>query len=167
VTSHRIRRLLADRDLEELAAADEEVAAYWRKALRAYGDSLVPGLSPQGAFNAAYEAALDAATALVREAGYRVQSRSRHHWAAFYALQGLGDAELEGFGAELDASRSGRHQNVYEPEDDGALAEQRRDQLHRKLARFLPIAYRLLAERRPALRGALDDPTALLRTSNE
>lgn len=158
MTSHRIQRLLDDRDLEERPAPDDEVAGYWRKAMRSWRDSLVPGLSPQGSFNAAYEAALDAAMALVRETGYRVLSRSRHHWAAFYAVQGLGDAELEARGAELDASRSDRHQNVYEPDDDGGAAADRRDELRCVLRRFLPAAHERLLARRPALRGSLENP---------
>lgn len=43
VNSHRIRRLREDHDLEERPAPDEEVTGYWQKALRAYGDSCVPG----------------------------------------------------------------------------------------------------------------------------
>jgi hypothetical protein len=163
VTSHRIRRLLEDRDLAEQAADDAEIAGFWRKALRAYRDSNVPGLSPQGSFNAAYEAALDAATALVREAGYRVQSRTRHHWAAFYAVQGLEDPVLEELGTDLDATRTERHENVYRPEDDEALAERRRDELHQILGQLVPAAYRVLLERRPMLRGVLEDPAPSLR----
>lgn len=162
MTSHRIRRLLEDRDLEERPAPDDEVAGYWRKALRAYGDSCVPGLSPQGAFSAAYEAALDAATALVREAGYRVTSRTRHHWAAFYAVQGLGDEELGRLAVDLDGARGDRHQNVYEPEDDEASGTLRRDELHRLLRLFIPAAYTVLLDRRPGLRGQLQDPARLL-----
>lgn len=109
MSSHRIRRLLEERDLEERPAPDQEIASYWRKALRAHRDSRVPGLSPHGAFNAAYEAALDAATALVREAGYRVSSHTRHHWAAFYAVQGLGDPELDRIGGDLNGTRTNRH----------------------------------------------------------
>jgi hypothetical protein len=158
MTSYRIRRLLDDRDLEERAAPDEEVAGFWKKALRAYHDSRVPGLSPQGSFNAAYEAALDAATALIREAGYRVQSRTRHHWAAFYAVQGLGDSALEDLGADLDAARGDRHENVYQPEDDEAVAARRRDDLHRVLQALLPATHRRLVERRSSLAAVLEPP---------
>lgn len=158
MSSHRIRRLLEERDLEERPAPDQEIASYWRKALRAHRDSRVPGLSPHGAFNAAYEAALDAATALVREAGYRVSSHTRHHWAAFYAVQGLGDPELDRIGGDLNGTRTNRHHNVYGPEDDQETAVTRRDELHRLLGYFIPAAYRVLLARRPTLRDVLEAP---------
>jgi len=129
-----------------------------RKARRAYRDSLVPGVSPQGAFNAAYESALDAATAVIREAGYRVQAPTRHHWVAFYALQGLDDPVMARLGAALDATRTARHRNVYEPEDDDEAATRRSDQLHGVLAEFLPEVYQRLVSRRPSLRSGLEEP---------
>lgn len=158
MSSHHIRRLLEDHDLEERPAEDDEVAGYWQKALRAYADSRVLGLSPQGAFNAAYEAALDAATALVRGAGYRVTSRTRHHWAAFHAVQGLEGDELGRLARELDDARTDRHQNVYGAGDDREIAAKRREKLHHVLRSFLPVAYRFLLGQRPGLRGQLQDP---------
>lgn len=166
MTSPRLQRLLADRDLSEEPAPDAEVVGFWKKAMRAYGDSRLPGISPAGAFNAGYEAALDAATALIREAGYRVKASGRHHWATFYAIQGLGDEEMEGFGFELDSVRGARHENVYEAEEDEALATRRRDQLHALLAGFLPTAYARLLARRPRLREVLRDPGTVGRGSS-
>lgn len=58
---HRLQRLLESRDLEATPTTDEEVTAYWRKSLRAFRDSYVPGLSPEGAFARAYQSALDEA----------------------------------------------------------------------------------------------------------
>ena len=167
MTSPRIQRLLADRDLLASPAPDDEVAAFWKKAPRAYRDSRLPALSPAGAFNAGYEAALDAATALVREAGYRVKASSRHHWATFYAVQGLGDKELEGFGFELDSVRGERHENVYEADDDETLAVRRRDALHRLLAGFLPAAHAWLVARRPQLRASLAHPSTVVPGGDE
>jgi hypothetical protein len=155
--SPKLQRLLADRDLVEIPAPDDEVAGFWKKALRAYRDSLLPGLSPAGAFNAAYESALDAATALVRAAGYRVKASSRHHWATFYAVQGIGDEALEDFAYELDAVRGQRHENVYEADEDEDLAERRRDGLHAILAGFLPAARDWLVFHRPALLDRLPE----------
>src|SRR5262245_48752478 len=103
MTSPKLQRLLDDRDIVEIPAPDDEIAGFWKKALRAYRDSRLPGLSPAGAFNAGYESALDASTALVRAAGYRVKASGRHHWATFYAVQGLDDKALENFAFFRDA----------------------------------------------------------------
>lgn len=161
MTSPEIERLLAAHALVALQASDDEVAVIWRRALRAYQDSHLPGLSPAGAFNAAYEAALSAAAALVRDAGYTVKSSGGHHWATFFAIQGLESEELRRFGIQLDGLRRKRHDNVYGTVEDKSLAELWRNQMHALLERFLPAAYARLLERRPELRNVLQDPSEI------
>ncbi|HEX8691999.1 MAG TPA: hypothetical protein VF746_06250 [Longimicrobium sp.] len=158
MTSPEIERLLTAHTLVALEASDDEVAVIWRKALRAYQDSHLPGLSSPGAFNAAYEAALAAAATLVRDAGYTVKSPGGHHWATFYAIQGLESEELARFGTELDGLRRKRHDNVYGTVEDTALAERWRNQMHAVLDKFLPAAHARLIARRPRLRNVLQDP---------
>lgn len=158
MTSPRLRRLLDGHEIEALAAPDDEVAGFWRKALRAYRDSRLPGLSPASGFNLAYEAALDTATALVREAGFRVKTSRAHHWATFYALQGLDDTTLARLAQDLDAARTERHENVYEADEDDVLAARRRDALHEVLAELLPAAHARLLAQRPSLKGRIQEP---------
>lgn len=158
MTSPKLRRLLDSHEIEALAAPDDEVAGFWRKAMRAYRDSRLPGLSPASGFNLAYEAALDVATALVREAGFRVKTSRAHHWATFYSLQGLDDPTLAKLAQDLDGARTERHENVYEADDDDALAARRRDGLHEVLAELLPAARARLVSRRPSLKERIQEP---------
>lgn len=156
---HRLQRLLESRDLEAIPATDEEVVAYWRKSLRAFRDSYVPGLSPEGAFARAYQSALDAATALVRLAGYRVRSTNRHHYATFYAVQALGDEALAEGAFELDAARTDRHVALYEADEEEERTKEHLEGLQDTLTHFLPAAHRWLTAQRPGLKDELQSPS--------
>jgi hypothetical protein len=76
----RIRVMLDSRDIEELPAPDEEVIGMWGKATRTARSATVPGLEvdPDAQFTLFYQAALQAATCVVRLAGYRVRGDSNH-----------------------------------------------------------------------------------------
>lgn len=71
--NERINIMLQSRQIEELAAVDEEVTMVWGKALDTYRASSTPGLTGDPALSLVYQAALQAATAVVRAAGYRVR----------------------------------------------------------------------------------------------
>ncbi len=62
---------LEARRLEVRPAADDEVAAYWEKALVAYADASNAGSSRENRLLRAYDAGRIAALAIVRAAGYR------------------------------------------------------------------------------------------------
>lgn len=70
----RLQIMLDSRQLEALAAGDDEIAGMWSKAVRTLRSSGVPGLDADAAYTLAYQAALQAATALVRAAIYDWQS---------------------------------------------------------------------------------------------
>ena len=86
----RIQIMLDSREIEQLAAPDEEVVGMWRKATTTLRSSAVHGLEedPDSRFTLMYQAALQGATAVVRAAGYRVKGDDNHHitYAAVAAL---------------------------------------------------------------------------------
>lgn len=155
MTSHKIQRLLDDRTLEAVVASDEEILGHWRKAMVFYADSHVTALSSEGAFYLAYQAALSAATALVRAAGYRVRSRGQHHFATFYVVQALDDRELAEFAFELDSYRADRHETVYDFEDESQRARAQWKEIQKLFTDFLPRAEAWLTWQRPSLAGPL------------
>lgn len=96
--------------------------ALWSKAAASYADARVPTLSPNGAFQIIYWAALPAAMAVLAAHGLRVKSTA-NHYKTFYALQKLTDA-LDSHGASFNEMRSLRNDSVYEAaHDEGEVAE--------------------------------------------
>ncbi len=152
----KIQRLLEERDLEEMPAPGEEVVEFWRKAVRALKDSRVAGLSPEGAFSLAYQVGLSAGTAILRAAGYRVKSRTRHHFVTFYVVEALTEgSELAGLAAELDGFRTDRHATNYGTGTSEATVRRQLAELDQLLSRFLPLAREWLIAARSDLADQL------------
>ena len=153
----RLQMMVESREVEPFAAPDEEVAARWRRAVRSYADSR-KGLSVESMVTLCYQAGLQAATAIVRAAGYRVRtSASGHHRLTFEALRGLGIEEVSPLGREINALRRERHHAVYEwdaGEDEAAgLDPGALDAVVRKL---LTHGHAWLAEQRPGVARELE-----------
>jgi hypothetical protein len=126
----RIRIMLDSRELEELAARDEEVLGMWRKATKTLRSAATQGLDddPDARFTLLYQAALQGATAVVRAAGYRVRGEHNHH-ITFAAVAALGPRDLSEAARDLNAMGQKRHAAVYDweaqvgPEQVEALRE--------------------------------------------
>lgn len=117
--------MLDSRQLEESVAVEGEVAGLWKKALRTLASSRIAGLDPNARFTLTYQAALQAATAVIRAAGFRVRGEGHHHhtFAAAAALQ-LG--ELSEAGRDLNVIRRKRPGAIYDREthlDEHHVAE--------------------------------------------
>jgi hypothetical protein len=69
-----VRRHLESGTLEARPSDDDEVAAFWRKALVAYDDSRLASSSLESRLLRAYDAGRIAAFAIVRSAGYRTRA---------------------------------------------------------------------------------------------
>ena len=133
-----------------MPAQDAEVAAVWAAALREWADASVPGLSVAGAFMHVYQAALRAASAMLRAAGYRVRGAvGGHHHATFYALGALGGDELERLADLMQGIRGGRRTALYG--DDQELEPEDLEKARRDVYTLLGEVHRTLADRRPAL----------------
>lgn len=99
----RLQTLLASGELKEEQASDDEVAQWWQKAVQAYSDGKHSTVSPDGSIRGLYAAARLAATSIVREAGYRVNS-SDHHFQNFLAAGYIvADDELRDLLADANA----------------------------------------------------------------
>jgi hypothetical protein len=74
ISNATVRRYLESGMLEVRASDDDEVAAFWRKAVMAYDDSRLASSSPESRLLRAYDAGRIAAFAIVRSAGYRTKA---------------------------------------------------------------------------------------------
>lgn len=149
----RLQIMVDSREIEAAEAPDREVAARWRKAVGTYRDA-GKDLGPDTKLTLYYQAALQAATALVRAAGFRVLGTD-HHRHTFEALRAMDAGELSRIAREMNAFRRSRHQAIYDWDD--ALAAGAADEaagpgeLARKVSRMLELGYAwLVANRREA-----------------
>jgi hypothetical protein len=105
--------------LEERVANDNDVVAYWSKAIRAFEDARHVGTSPESRLLRAYDAGRLAALAMIRAAGYRPRGAERHHYVTFDVARSIASTrELADALLGIDELRSVRHAVEYEPEDD-------------------------------------------------
>lgn len=153
----RIQAMVDSRELEPLPAEDREVAARWRKAVQTYADSQ-KDLSPDSVITLRYQAGLQAATAILRAAGYRVRmSATGHHRLTFEALRALGIDNLSPLGREMNDLRRRRHHAIYEWDDESA-AGMEPERLDEIVSRILQLGYDWLRNQRPSIAGDLDQP---------
>jgi hypothetical protein len=152
----RIQVMLDSRQLEAQPAEDAEIAGMWTKAVRTLRSSGVEGLDPDSAFTLAYQAALQACTAVVRAAGYRVRGQGHHHHT-FAAVAALGLGELADAARELNVIRQGRHDAVYDW-DAGTEAEDL-EAIGAAGSLLFGEAFRWLRAERPRLAGSLPSPS--------
>lgn len=155
----RLRIMVDSRELEDAEAPDREVVARWRKAVETYRDA-GKDLGADSRLTLYYQAGLQAATALIRAAGFRVLG-SDHHRHTFEAVRALDAGELSRVAREMNAFRRARHQVIYdwddtpsEAPDDAADLES----LASNVGRMLELGCAWLTEARPALSGEIERP---------
>jgi hypothetical protein len=153
----RIRILLDSRDIEELAVEDAEILGMWAKATRTYRSAAVPGLEddPDARFTLLYQSALQAATTVVRAAGYRVRG-DHNHRITFATVAALGTEALSATARDLNVIRQQRHGAVYDWATT-TTQEQLLD-LHRAASTLLREAFSWLVMQRPSLTESLEAP---------
>lgn len=109
----RIQILLDSRQLEDSPPAPGEVEGMWAKAVRTLGSASLDGLDRDARFTLLYQAALHAATAVIRASGFRVRGDGHHHHT-FAAVAALDLAALSEAGRDLNVIRQKRHQAIYD-----------------------------------------------------
>lgn len=149
-------RWIDERELTHGNVEPTLVVALWNKAVATAGDSLVATLSPDNALQLAYQAQLQAATAMLHARGLRVRSRSKHHYVAISTARELattdGAADLARALTTLDGVRADRAIAVYEPDPASpASAAHARS----AMATLLPNALVWLQRTVPALAPSL------------
>lgn len=150
----QIQRLLDERALETLTPDPTSIGGLWIKAIHSDLDAREESLSTDNRVGLAYQSGLQAVHALLQAYGYRVRSKTSHHYYSFYAAQALarasGNDAIEREALDLDKHRARRAAAVYEAEPATA----------KDLAELLGILDRLLPAVRPALIALLPDQTA-------
>ena len=104
--------LLRQGRLECRATSRKEIQDLLKLASRNLSDAAVPGVSPDGRFNLAYEAALILATIPLRCMGYRTKGEA-HHSAVIEALPFVMGSEMEEVADYFQACRRKRNKSSY------------------------------------------------------
>ena len=152
----RIERLIEARSMEAVSPDPEKVMVLWEKALASSRDSRFLGMSADNAVSLAYQAGLQAASALLEGAGYRPKGAGPgHHHNLFYAVSALGHAGLESADVDAERIRRKRKASFYDPVE--ATEEDVRE-IHAWLDALLPRVWAALAERMPNHAGRLPRP---------
>lgn len=139
---------LKDGRTEAHKPAREEIAAQRRAAERALADAALPGLSPEGRFRLAYDAALALATLAVLASGYRVRSRVGHHQITIEAADVALGKEAAPFTRYFDLCRRKRNVISYEGEEIG---EDQANELLKEATRFSTLVGVWLTKHHPGL----------------
>jgi hypothetical protein len=138
----RIEIMLASRQIEEGAAVEGEVEGLWRKAVQTRASAAVAGLDPSARFTLTYQAALQAAAAVIRAAGFRTRGEGHHHHT-FATVAALELGEASDAARELNVIRRRRHDAIYD-------WETQLDEQH--VVEIRTVADRLLTHAEPWLR---------------
>jgi hypothetical protein len=109
----RIQIMLESRQFEEGAAVEGEVEGLWRKAVQTRASSTVAGLDPNARFTLTHQAALQAAAAVVRAAGFRARGDAHHH-STFAAVAALELGKASDAARDLNVIRRKRHGALYD-----------------------------------------------------
>ena len=99
--------LLKGGNLAKETSSRAEVQELFRVAARSLRDAAIPGLSAEGKFALAYDAALQLSTIPLRCAGYRTRGEG-HHWTVFRVLPELMGPEFEELADYFQSCRSKR-----------------------------------------------------------
>jgi len=126
----------------------EEIAAQRRAAERSLADAALPGLSPEGRFQLAYDAALALATLVVLASGHRVKSRVGHHQITIEAAGFALGKEASSLISYLDLCRRKRNVISYEGDEIG---EDQAVELAEEAARLSVHVRAWLAKHHPEL----------------
>jgi hypothetical protein len=150
----RINIMLQSRQIEEYAGTDDEVIFLWGKAVECLRVSSLPGVGGDPALSLVYQAALQAATAVVRAARYRVRG-SGHHHHTFAAVAALDLGDLSRAARALDRARPMRHEAVYGWE--ARITEEDLAAVRADTAWLFTEAHRWLVSQRPHLAASLSN----------
>jgi hypothetical protein len=151
----RLQELINSRRLEPSSASDTEVATRWKIAIGSLETAELPGINVRNAVGECYQGALQAATAVLRCAGYTVIGAAHHH-STFAAVAALDAGELSQVARELNRLRARRHEAIYDWEI--AVTPEDFDILFAHTRALFRHAHAYLTAARPALASTLQRP---------
>ena len=106
-------KLLADKRVALEPTSKQELDELREMVAINLRDAQVTGLSAQGRYEFAYNAARLLATVVIRASGYRVTARNGHHYYTFQGLEAA-DSSFARDAANFDAARSKRNDFSYD-----------------------------------------------------
>jgi hypothetical protein len=142
------RDLLKEGRVEAHKPALAEVDAQLRAARRSLADASVAGLSSEGRFQFAYNAALDLATITILATGHRVKTRVGHHQLTFEAAGVALGKEAGTILGYFDLAR--RRRNIISYEGD-EVSESSSAELLTQASRFATLVEEWLKRNHPEL----------------
>ena len=149
-----IDRLLGERKLAEQQFDDTEVVGFWSKAITAFDETQVTGISTDTKLQIAYRACLQSALAVLAVRGLRPKSTAGHY-VTFYALQKLDEEKLRAIAVRFDELRTTRAESIYEPGEDEAVLRRELANAMDALELGIPIMRALIVSARPGLDAVL------------
>lgn len=151
----KIQRLIDAREMEAVEPDPERIASLWEKALASNADSRM-GLSADNAVTLAYQAGLQACSALREAHGYRTKgATSGHHFRTFYAVSALGYPALENVGVRSESMRASRVRSTY---GAGSLGGDDVRRIHEWLNELLPAVHVALVDTASSICPELPPP---------
>ncbi|OFX16549.1 MAG: hypothetical protein A2Z18_06180 [Armatimonadetes bacterium RBG_16_58_9] len=110
-----------------------EIQELLRMAARSLQDANARGLSPEGRFALAYDAALQLSTIPLRCKGYRTRGEG-HHWCVFTALPGVMGNDVSDIADYFQACRAKRVRALYH--QSSVVSRTEADELYREAEEF-------------------------------
>src|SRR5688572_13029398 len=108
------RKLLAENRVEAIATSLEEIAGLRDLVSRNLKDASLSGLSVDGRFAMAYNAARLLSTIAIRVSGYRVKGHGGAHFNTFLALEAAMGASISSLAGYFDSCREKRNELSYD-----------------------------------------------------
>jgi len=128
----------------------EEVDELFQLAERGLADAQVPGVSADGRFMMAYDAAMALATIPLHCGGFRTDG-TRHHQTTFAALPLMMGAEISEVASYFDACRAKRNASAYDR--GGQTSDSEVEELIDEVVGFRETTIVWLRANYPALSG--------------
>lgn len=150
MTQEDLDRLINDKRIVNEVFDDTQVAGFWSKAVAAFADARVAGISTDTALQTAYRSCLQATLGVLAANGLRVKSNAGHY-IAFYAMQKLGDETLRSIAIQFDDLRTTRAESVYEPTEDEEELDRQLENAIRSLESGLPHIREWIVRARPGI----------------
>lgn len=144
------KKLLADKRVALEPPSKQELDELREVVATNLADADVPGLSPQGRYEFAYNAARLAATMAVRATGHRVTARNGFHYYTFQALEAVHPAAFGKHATYFDAARSKRNDFSYDGPTN--LTDTEATELVAEAKRFLTAVEAWIAAHAPLLK---------------